>query len=77
MRKIATAFMGEDGHRIYAEVSEAEYQRVLAQLQDEDYDAFAKFEFNSDDGTTHVGILIPAAEFLEAAKKAGEEELLG
>ena len=69
MRKVATAFMGADGKRIYAEVTESEYQRILQQLEAEDWDGFAKMEFEDDDGNKTVGLLMPADEFLNAWKK--------
>ncbi len=76
MRMVATAFVGADDKRIYATVSEAEYQKILGQLEAEDYDAFAKMEFKNDDGTVAVGTIVPLSEFLDAYEtaKAGEAE---
>ena len=75
MRRVATAFMGADGKRIYADVDEGEYQRILQQLEAEDWDAFAKMEFEDDDGNKVAGLLMPSDEFLAAWEETRAPEV--
>ena len=44
MWQIATAFHREDGSRIYVEISKESYDNMIQQLEDEDWESFAKME---------------------------------